>query len=106
MEFGTLSISRSFCAIHKLILLIDLFCLRQDTRPKTLPAPDDVIQETDVRYWMLETQEPHDIESFLVDNPNNTHLWMKLAYKKLSASNGFVKFPIPKKKFKTFYRFK
>ena len=77
----------------RLILSIDLFCLRQDTRPKTLPTPDDVIQETDVRYWMLETQEPHDIESFLVDNPNNTHLWMKLAYKKLSASNGFVKFP-------------
>ena len=62
-----------------------------------MPAPDDVIQETDVRYWMLETQEPHDIESFLVDDPNNIHLWMKLAYKKLSASNGFVKFPTWKK---------
>ena len=35
-----------------------------DTKSRSLPAPDDVLQETDVRYWMLSTEEVHNVEKF------------------------------------------
>ena len=39
--------------------------------------------EQDVRYWMLTKQEIEDMETAVADSPNDVHLWIKLAYKKM-----------------------
>ena len=74
----------------KYVLIFLIWLISPDTKLRSLPAPDDVIQDTDVRYWMLATEESHDLESSLAGNPYNIQLWMKLAYKKLYSANGLV----------------
>ena len=44
---------------------------------------DDVLQDGDIRYWMLTTTEIHDMESAVLESPNNINLWINLASKKL-----------------------
>ncbi len=57
---------------------------------RAYPAPDDVLENSDVRYWMLSSGEAHDLESALLSDPLHPLLWMKLAYKKLHATDGYA----------------
>ena len=49
---------------------------------------DDILHEADVRYWMLSGEEVQDMETSAIESPDNVHLWLKLACKKLHESNG------------------
>ena len=57
--------------------------------PAAKPGFDDdgILTEQDVRYWMLNSQEVVDMESAVLENPQDVHLWIKLAYKKLHNPN-------------------
>ena len=45
----------------------------------------------DVRYYMLaKGQDVEDMEAAVIENPNNVSLVIKLSYKKLNDSNGYV----------------
>ena len=44
---------------------------------------DDIVGEGDVRYFMLDTTEVHDLETAVLDHPNDVPQWIRLAYRKL-----------------------
>lgn len=45
---------------------------------------DNVIGEADVRYFMSDSSNIQDMESAVLENPDDTSMWIKLAYKKLA----------------------
>ena len=46
---------------------------------------DNILHEQDVRYWMLASSsaEATDMESSVLQAPHDTHMWLRLAYKKM-----------------------
>ena len=59
-----------------------------DSRLSGYVIPDDILSDTDVRYWMLGAPEIKDLETALLEDKYNTNLWLKLAYKKLYSNHG------------------
>lgn len=51
---------------------------------------DNVIGEADVRYFMSDSSNIQDMESAVLENPDDTSMWIKLAYKKLSDTQRLV----------------
>ncbi|XP_078335066.1 zinc finger C3H1 domain-containing protein-like isoform X2 [Crassostrea virginica] len=45
---------------------------------------DNVIGDTDVRYFMLDSSNIQDMESAVLENPEDTAMWVKLAHRKLA----------------------
>lgn len=50
---------------------------------------DNILSEEDVRYWGSDVAAS-DMESLVLQQPNDIHMWLKLAYKKMYDSNRSV----------------
>ncbi len=51
---------------------------------------DNILRDTDVRYWMLANEEVQDMETSVLEHPHDVRLWLKLAYKKLHDNQRYV----------------
>ena len=50
---------------------------------------DNVIGDTDVRYFMLDSSNIQDMESAVLENPEDTAMWVKLAHRKLADTQRY-----------------
>ncbi len=49
---------------------------------------EELMSEQDVRYWMLGEGSTQDMETAVLDQPRNTDMWLRLAYRKLQDTSG------------------
>ena len=67
------------------------FLYPTDTRSKlSWLDEDNIVSEVDKRYWMVVGHEVKDLESAVLERPHDAQLWLKLAYKKLHNTRGYV----------------
>lgn len=62
-----------------------LFCPDERSRP-SLPALDVCVTSDDKRYFVSETDDITNLEASVLESPEDTQLWIKLAFKYLGQN--------------------
>ena len=62
-------------------------CVRADSSPRTsLPTLDVCVTSEDKRYFISETDDISNLEASVLESPQDTQLWIKLAFKYLNQN--------------------
>lgn len=65
--------------------LFSHFCADERSRP-SLPALDVCVTSDDKRYFVSETDDITNLEASVLESPEDTQLWIKLAFKYLGQN--------------------
>lgn len=67
-------------------------CAAPDDRSRpSLPALDVCVTSDDKRYFVSETDDISNLEASVLESPQDTQLWIKLAFKYLSQNETYVR---------------
>ena len=80
----------SWLFVHPVSLCMigpDFCCLTEWEEPGA--DLDNVIGDTDVRYFMLDSSNIQDMESAVLENPEDTAMWVKLSHRKLADTQRY-----------------
>lgn len=70
---------------------LKLSSVSADDRSQTsLPVLDVCVTSEDKRYFVSETDDISNLETSILENPQDTQLWIKLAFKYLSQPETYV----------------
>lgn len=67
------------------LALFSHFCADERSRP-SLPALDVCVTSDDKRYFVSETDDITNLEASVLESPEDTQLWIKLAFKYLGQN--------------------